>query len=607
MTQHLSRTALILVATSALAACSTYAPFEGQAAPAQPNFPITAPPPPVSAPTAQAPQATAPEVRPAAPIESQALPTPAPSQPAALAETAPAPAYQPPAYQPPAYQPPPPPATRTETRLSVNGRVVDADGPAETYVVRKGDNLDAIARKMGTSREQLADDNKLKSPYRLRPGQTLKGPRRDAKAYVAVSGDTLFAIARRFSVTAAALAEANNISTRDPIRAGRKLILPKGYRDRGATRTTVTLPVEAPAYRETAPSRPERLAVPEETTPPPVTSRAPAEDRPERRSVTTLSVTGPVITVDAGPRTYRVRKGDNLDAIARDLGTTRKDLADDNKLKPPYRLRPGQVLKGPPRKAKAYVTESGDTLSAVSRRFSVSVSALAKANGLKTGAALRPGRRLILPEGFRDKGPIRTTTVTTPTAPPPTRTYPAPYSPPPYTPPTPSRPQPYSPPSTPLTRPVMPSAPIVPSTAPLSDAQISDLSRGRFQWPLRGEVISDFGPKATGQRNDGVNIRANAGEAVRAAASGDVVYAGDQVPGFGNLVLVKHADGWVTAYGHLARVDVKMQDRVSQGQQLGQAGSSGGASEPQLHFEVRYAPTPADRARPVDPKLVLPR
>ncbi|MCW5758320.1 MAG: M23 family metallopeptidase [Phenylobacterium sp.] len=91
---------------------------------------------------------------------------------------------------------------------------------------------------------------------------------------------------------------------------------------------------------------------------------------------------------------------------------------------------------------------------------------------------------------------------------------------------------------------------------------------------------------------------------MRAAAAGDVVYAGDQVPGFGNLVLVKHADGWVTAYGHMGRVDVRMQQKVEQGQQIGQAGSSGGVSEP--HFEV-HAPTPQERARPVNPTLVLPQ
>jgi murein DD-endopeptidase MepM/ murein hydrolase activator NlpD len=133
------------------------------------------------------------------------------------------------------------------------------------------------------------------------------------------------------------------------------------------------------------------------------------------------------------------------------------------------------------------------------------------------------------------------------------------------------------------------------------------MGRGVFQWPIRGQVISGFGDKGTSQRNDGLNIRARGGEAVRAAASGDVVYAGDQVPGFGNLVLIKHDNGWVTAYGHLGKVDVRMQQKVTQGQTIGQAGTTGGVSEPQLHFEVRYAPTPQERARPVDPALVLPK
>jgi murein DD-endopeptidase MepM/ murein hydrolase activator NlpD len=145
------------------------------------------------------------------------------------------------------------------------------------------------------------------------------------------------------------------------------------------------------------------------------------------------------------------------------------------------------------------------------------------------------------------------------------------------------------------------------STTPLTDVQIAALGKGRFLWPLRGEVLSDFGPKGTGQRNDGVNIRAPRGAPVRASAAGEVVYAGDQVPGFGNLVLIKHPDGWVTAYAHMSNVDVKIQQKVLQGQQIGEAGDTGGVSEPQLHFEIRYAPTPAERARPVAPTLLLPR
>lgn len=130
--------------------------------------------------------------------------------------------------------------------------------------------------------------------------------------------------------------------------------------------------------------------------------------------------------------------------------------------------------------------------------------------------------------------------------------------------------------------------------------------RGRFSWPVKGEVLSGFGPKGPGQRNDGVDIAAVDGEAVRAAAAGEVVYAGHDVPALGNLVAVKHTDGWVTIYANLQRITVHPRDRVGQGGQVGLAGASGAAARPQVHFEVRYAPSATDKARPVDPQLVLP-
>jgi murein DD-endopeptidase MepM/ murein hydrolase activator NlpD len=130
--------------------------------------------------------------------------------------------------------------------------------------------------------------------------------------------------------------------------------------------------------------------------------------------------------------------------------------------------------------------------------------------------------------------------------------------------------------------------------------------RGRFVWPLQGAILSPFGDRGPGQRNDGLDISASAGESVKAAAGGEVVYAGSSIPGFGNLVLVKHPGGWVTAYAHLDRIEVRMRDEVTQGEEIGQAGQTGAVDRPELHFEVRYAPHPAEAARPVDPALVLP-
>ena len=84
-----------------------------------------------------------------------------------------------------------------------------------------------------------------------------------------------------------------------------------------------------------------------------------------------------------------------------------------------------------------------------------------------------------------------------------------------------------------------------------------------------------------------------------------MVYAGDLVPGLGNLVLIKHEDGWITAYAHLSRTEVKIKDHVAQGAEIGLAGQTGGAAQPEVYFEIRYAPTPRDKAKPVDPTLLL--
>ena len=152
---------------------------------------------------------------------------------------------------------------------------------------------------------------------------------------------------------------------------------------------------------------------------------------------------------------------------------------------------------------------------------------------------------------------------------------------------------------------VRPAAPVLSSGA-VTTAEIATAGHGRFVWPLHGAILQPFGDHGPGQRNDGLDIAAAPGESVRAAASGEVVYAGSSIPGFGNLVLVKHPGGWVTAYAHLDRIEVRMRDTVSQGEEIGQAGQTGAVTQPQLHFEVRYAPDANEKARPVDPALVLP-
>ena len=118
-----------------------------------------------------------------------------------------------------------------------------------------------------------------------------------------------------------------------------------------------------------------------------------------------------------------------------------------------------------------------------------------------------------------------------------------------------------------------------------------------FRWPVEGRTLSGFGAKPGGRFNDGVNLKASSGAPVRAAGDGIVAYAGDAIPGFGNLVLIKHAGGWVTAYGHAEALLVTRGTRVAAGDVIARAGSTGAVSEPQVHFEIRRGRTPVDPAR----------
>ncbi len=109
----------------------------------------------------------------------------------------------------------------------------------------------------------------------------------------------------------------------------------------------------------------------------------------------------------------------------------------------------------------------------------------------------------------------------------------------------------------------------------------------RFAWPVRGRVISRYGPKPGGLYNDGINIAAGLGERVRAAENGIVAYVGNELKGFGNLLLIRHADGWMSAYAHMSEILVEAGDAVRRGQVIARVGRSGGVGRAQLHFELR--------------------
>lgn len=138
-------------------------------------------------------------------------------------------------------------------------------------------------------------------------------------------------------------------------------------------------------------------------------------------------------------------------------------------------------------------------------------------------------------------------------------------------------------------------------TEPSFKAPSDPLKQSNFIWPVEGSVVSRFGPKSNGLVNDGINIAAQQGEPIWAAADGEVVYAGNELKGYGKMVIVRHENGWMTAYAHASDMLVAKGDSVAQGDLIGYVGTTGAVNEPQLHFGIR------DGKNPINPETLLPR
>jgi murein DD-endopeptidase MepM/ murein hydrolase activator NlpD len=276
-----------------------------------------------------------------------------------------------------------------------------------------------------------------------------------------------------------------------------------------------------------------------------------------------------------------------------------------------------------------YVMQPKDTLFGVSRRFNVPIKQIYALNSLAADSSLRVGQKIQLPASASDKGaeehangPTMTkvktlVAVAEPAKPAVTKPVPVPAK------PTDVKPV-VAPPSTtmtttttttvtkpvvapPASQPVKPvvAKPVAPPAGFPANAQIAQMGKGRFIWPVKGHVLVPFGQLAPNIRNDGINIAASNGTEVKAASDGVVVYEGDQVKELGNTIYIKHDNGWYTGYSHLQSMKVRNNEHVGKGQVIGTVGQTGTIDKPQLHFEIRYTPS-TDIARPIDPALVLP-
>ncbi len=325
----------------------------------------------------------------------------------------------------------------------------------------------------------------------------------------------------------------------------------------------------------------------------------------------------------------KVVAGDTLYTIARRYGATVEEVAKMNNMSAPYSLRVGQTLRvpgngdivlaadkaavptkktetpaparsaTPPTPARVQLQTvtvgAGDTLYSISRKYSVPVNDLAVMNDLVAPFRLTVGQKLRVPNlqaaaaAKAQAAPASASSAAseygTPKKAEPARVA------------TPVKsdaaaknnlkkePQKQTPAPAQKTA-AAPKAKI--SSDPKQKLPvIAARSSSKFSWPVRGKILSAFGTKPNGLVNDGINIAASRGTTVKAAENGVVAYAGNEVKGMGNLIIIQHSGGWMTVYAHLDSMALRRGARVNVGQKIGTVGASGKVDRPQLHFEIR--------------------
>ena len=221
-------------------------------------------------------------------------------------------------------------------------------------------------------------------------------------------------------------------------------------------------------------------------------------------------------------------------------------------MRAPYSLRVGQRLNLPT--AKYHIVKKGETLYSIARQNNIDVSTLISKNNLKSPYTLIVGQKLALSGSASGKTSYNSYNKSKTT-----------------------------------------------KTSAAKEVYVAPKNRtAKFAWPVKGTVSSGFGVIGKGRKNDGINIKAPLGTDIKAADKGVVAYAGNELKGFGNLVLIKHSDGWITAYAHADKIFVSKGQSVLKGEKIATVGKTGGVDSPQLHFEVRAG------KKAVNPRLYLP-
>jgi murein DD-endopeptidase MepM/ murein hydrolase activator NlpD len=313
------------------------------------------------------------------------------------------------------------------------------------------------------------------------------------------------------------------------------------------------------------------------------------------RSVAAPRVAGQGTTIIVGT-------SDTLETLAHRYNVKSAAILEANGYKGPRTLSPGQQLiipfqtpatiatpavTAPASKAvvaapTVHVVNRGDTLISIAHRNHVSLSELARANNIEASAKIKLGMKLTVPAAKSAVAPAGPSDVAAaqPGAaltPPDSKMAAAA-----------GGPQQSARLAQATTKIDEPSA-----EAPVKAAETTG-GLPTFRWPVRGKVITSYGAKTNGKANDGINLAVPEGTPVKAAEDGVVAYSGNELKGYGNLILVRHSNGYVTAYAHASELLVRRGDTIKRGQIIAKSGQSGEVGSPQLHFEIRKGSSPVD-------------
>jgi murein DD-endopeptidase MepM/ murein hydrolase activator NlpD len=298
-----------------------------------------------------------------------------------------------------------------------------------------------------------------------------------------------------------------------------------------------------------------------------------------------------------GGKPVIVGSGETIETIAHKYGVPAAAIMQSNGIRDANAIRPGQRIviphyvsatasrEAPPapraaapvRQAESvHIVEPGETLLGISHRHGVTLVALARANNIQPYSKISIGDRLTIPGGR--KVAERKVAEHKPAAP--------------------RIEKPHTVPVEKVASAAAEKARVATPEprATESVAKTAQTAGGMpsFRWPVKGRVIAGFGKKLNGAQNDGINLAVPEGTPIKAAEDGVVAYAGNELKGYGNLVLIRHADGFVSAYANASELTVKRGDTIKRGQVIAHAGQTGNVTSPQLHFEIRKGSTPVD-------------